>query len=1125
MKLSIGMMVKNESKYLRQCLESLKPIRESIECELIIVDTGSTDNTVEIAKEFTNKVYFHQWNNDFSEIRNITIRYSTGEWFFYIDGDEVISNPNGIIQFFKSSKYKNINTACVSIKNFISNDNDDDFSVFLAPRLFKKNTNFHFEGTIHNQPIWKKPLITLNSDFLHYGYVNNDKELMERKFIRTSEILKNELKNNPENIYYIYQLSVSYAMHKDFTEALETIEKAYNMIIQKKLSLNKYMYVSSHLAKMYLINTKYNEVEKICLEAIKENNLYIDLYFYLSKAQYYMYKNKEAIVNYNIYLEKLKNIESSKSDDNISIIHYTLTSYEDAYLKMGTLYSRIGDYEAALKISKRIISNKGLNSGFNLIVSLFLRLSKYDELRDYFNKIIINNSAIKENFLITLELHLLQSNRETKENIFKVLSEGNYEYSLLNKIRLESENDYEKLIESISNLNFSELPDYYGDVLYYLLCKRISLVKYLNNVGDIKIRNYLKYLFKCHKNLGLKLYEYLKCYDKTETSFEEARIYKILASYIFNDKDISNIKYKEILDKYLEYGEQYLKQIYNQDIIESEFLYCIKDEEDLFLIYMHLANKSKNDEVKYIRYLRKALNSCNYMKRGIEILQEEINQKLIEKDNEMDLYKKTVKANIIKLIEEDELDKANVLINEYEDLIKNDSEIYSIKSVILLAENKLTEAENCLNNGLLIDSSNFDLNYNLAYVYEQTEKFSKAIEYYTKAENYCNDENLKKDIKSFINNIAEKNNNNVNIERGQEVHECNIKKVLFVQSIPDIRTNKIAQILHDKKIETDIMYLSMHPHDVYKGLKLPYKNILKLENINKTIKFINESDYDIIFSCNEPDYISALFTLTNKPIIHDCHDMMSLRGNVSNEQLILEYLANTKCDGNIYVTELVKKVAESKFDLCNKPIMLLDNYVLKEQLPKTYLRKLSDKDGEIHCVYEGGLTNIKGHHRNIEEIFLNLAQNNIHVHFYTAFETIHYRNLEKKSKYLHYEGTKHPNELILDMTKYDVGLAVLNVNDKNKTFLDTTFPNKAWEYMAARLPILFSDVVSFRQFINKYEVGEIITLGSNIKEQVKRVKELKISKDFLVNNNLLMDSFTSELVELLSKVKDTYYKS
>src|SRR5690554_806236 len=117
MKLSIVMMVKNESKYLEQCLSSLEPIRKAIKSELIIVDTGSKDNTVEIARKFTDKVYFHQWNDNFSEMRNITISYAKGEWLFVIDGDEIVEDAQDLINFLKSKKSKKFNSAVVKIKN------------------------------------------------------------------------------------------------------------------------------------------------------------------------------------------------------------------------------------------------------------------------------------------------------------------------------------------------------------------------------------------------------------------------------------------------------------------------------------------------------------------------------------------------------------------------------------------------------------------------------------------------------------------------------------------------------------------------------------------------------------------------------------------------------------------------------------------------------------------------------------------------------------------------------------------------------------------------------------------------------------------------------------------------
>ena len=100
--LSIGMIVKNEEKYLEQCLSEMRPILEKVDSELIIADTGSTDSTVEIAKRFTDNVYHFEWINDFSAARNSTLEKAKGEWYMFIDADEILKNCDDIIKFFNS---------------------------------------------------------------------------------------------------------------------------------------------------------------------------------------------------------------------------------------------------------------------------------------------------------------------------------------------------------------------------------------------------------------------------------------------------------------------------------------------------------------------------------------------------------------------------------------------------------------------------------------------------------------------------------------------------------------------------------------------------------------------------------------------------------------------------------------------------------------------------------------------------------------------------------------------------------------------------------------------------------------------------------------------------------------
>ncbi len=90
--LSIGMIVKNEAGNLRECLTGIKPILEQVESELIIADTGSRDGTMDVAKEFTPNVYEIEWRNDFAWARNTTLERARGEWYMFLDADEVFED-------------------------------------------------------------------------------------------------------------------------------------------------------------------------------------------------------------------------------------------------------------------------------------------------------------------------------------------------------------------------------------------------------------------------------------------------------------------------------------------------------------------------------------------------------------------------------------------------------------------------------------------------------------------------------------------------------------------------------------------------------------------------------------------------------------------------------------------------------------------------------------------------------------------------------------------------------------------------------------------------------------------------------------------------------------------------
>ena len=117
-KLTIAMIVKNEEKNLPRCLEALKPLMDQVKSELIITDTGSTDRTVDIAKQYTDKVLFFEWCNDFAAARNTALEIARGEWLLFLDADEVIDDAKPMIRFLLGKKSEQYNSVMLEFRNY-----------------------------------------------------------------------------------------------------------------------------------------------------------------------------------------------------------------------------------------------------------------------------------------------------------------------------------------------------------------------------------------------------------------------------------------------------------------------------------------------------------------------------------------------------------------------------------------------------------------------------------------------------------------------------------------------------------------------------------------------------------------------------------------------------------------------------------------------------------------------------------------------------------------------------------------------------------------------------------------------------------------------------------------------
>lgn len=177
--LTIGMIVKNEEKHLRSCLEAISPILAQVDSELIIADTGSTDATVEIANEFTDKVFPFEWCNDFSAARNSTLEKAQGEWYMALDADEIFEDTSEIIEFFRSGEYKEYNSATYVIRNSNSEGRNiyTDFDAFRMTRIIN---NIRYTNWVQETLPLYAPTKRFSALANHCGYLSERNSEFEK---------------------------------------------------------------------------------------------------------------------------------------------------------------------------------------------------------------------------------------------------------------------------------------------------------------------------------------------------------------------------------------------------------------------------------------------------------------------------------------------------------------------------------------------------------------------------------------------------------------------------------------------------------------------------------------------------------------------------------------------------------------------------------------------------------------------------------------------------------------------------------------------------------------------------------------------------------------------------------
>ena len=212
-RLALVMIVKNEARSLARCLQSVQGVVD----ECIVLDTGSTDDTVAIAQAHGARVGHFTWVDDFSAARNAALAMSSADWNLVLDGDEWLTQGHEALLSLKRQKPEALWLAEVASPF----DDQGQSASSWMPRVLPAGVRYM--GRIHEQPAFKGPRQRLPVRVNHDGYLPAQRAL---KGERNQHLLTLALQEHPEDGYLHYQLGKDHEVHDRFEPALQAYRQA-----------------------------------------------------------------------------------------------------------------------------------------------------------------------------------------------------------------------------------------------------------------------------------------------------------------------------------------------------------------------------------------------------------------------------------------------------------------------------------------------------------------------------------------------------------------------------------------------------------------------------------------------------------------------------------------------------------------------------------------------------------------------------------------------------------------------------------------------------------------------------------------------------------------------------------
>lgn len=566
MKISACVIVKNEEKNIETCINSYKEIVD----EIIVVDTGSEDKTVEIAENLGAKVYFFKWINDFAAAKNYAIDRAKGDWIIFLDADEYfdancIGKIKNILKSLKNTRYTVVGCKLINIDKVNNNVIDS----FLQARIFKNDINIRYKYNIHETLSYKNNQLHLISYYdeisiYHTGYSSN---INKEKAKRNLEILLDSINRNgekPENYRYLCDC---YFSLEDYSNALKYGELHLNSNVKMPGYQSRIYKVV--IDCMWRLGKPKNEIEekiKTAMSIFSDHpNFYCTYAFFLSDEKRY----EEALNNL------LTTIQYNEEYEGIEV-NFILGLIPAIHFKIGSIYDMKNCYEKALEYYCLSLNKEKYNKVVFNAVFRIIKKEKAEDILAFLNSIYDINNEKNVKFIIDelmkikpkeilayyTSIWYKKFGHEDSALTFTLLAGGKYEttFNIFHKGYLEQYENSNAIFSIVSAL----LSENKANIESLLSVVKPSYKRILMGYGgqnnillEQDVQEYIGILIELMQfNKDNVIDKFLKLKD----SFEINILSKIAKTFMDNHMYEKAVEYYEEVNKVFNHKEIYLSK-------------------------------------------------------------------------------------------------------------------------------------------------------------------------------------------------------------------------------------------------------------------------------------------------------------------------------------------------------------------------------------------------------------------------------------------------------------------------------------------------------------------------------------------------------------------------------------